>query len=138
MTIHLPEAAEIARQFHEAYERLAPDFGYRTREASAKSWADVPEQNKNLMIAVGAELRARWSMSPDPAPITAHFAGGPWDGKTVDVARIVAPVFGPGHEIGNHYWLDTKGASGAPTYHWDGTEWAEQTPTAETDEKECG
>lgn len=27
------QAAAIARAFHEAYERLAPEFGYRTREA---------------------------------------------------------------------------------------------------------
>jgi hypothetical protein len=41
----------IARAFHDAYERLAPDFGYRTREESAVPWEDVPEANKKLMIA---------------------------------------------------------------------------------------
>jgi hypothetical protein len=50
----LPE--EIARKFHEAYERLAPAFGYATREASRKPWADVPAQNRDLMIAVCAEI----------------------------------------------------------------------------------
>ncbi len=45
-------AEQIAQAFHEAYERLAPDFGYETREASAKPWAEVPEQNKSLMVAV--------------------------------------------------------------------------------------
>lgn len=50
------DAAALAQRFHEAYERLAPDFGYKTREASAKPWAEVPEQNKNLMIAVCAEI----------------------------------------------------------------------------------
>ena len=45
-------AEQIAQAFHEAYERLAPDFGYKTREASAKPWDDVPEQNRSLMIAV--------------------------------------------------------------------------------------
>ena len=49
-------AEQIAQAFHEAYERLAPEFGYRTREASAKPWADVPEQNKSLMIAVAQSL----------------------------------------------------------------------------------
>src|SRR6476620_5707632 len=44
------DAAEIlAEKFHETYERLAPDFGYRTREASAKPWTEVPEQNRKLM-----------------------------------------------------------------------------------------
>ncbi|WP_416476941.1 hypothetical protein [Streptomyces sp. LKA04] len=49
-------AESIARRFHEAYEQLAPDHGYETREASRKPWADVPDNNKNLMIAVVARL----------------------------------------------------------------------------------
>lgn len=49
---------DVARAFHEAYERLAPDFGYRTREASAKPWADVPEGNRALMIATVRAIRA--------------------------------------------------------------------------------
>lgn len=47
---------ELAQRFHEHYERLAPDFGYRTREASAKPWAGVPEPNRSLMIAVAAAV----------------------------------------------------------------------------------
>ncbi len=47
---------DIARKFHEAYERLAPSFGYETRKASAVPWEQVPEQNKNLMIAVCSEI----------------------------------------------------------------------------------
>jgi hypothetical protein len=50
------DAIGLARQFHETYERLAPSFGYETREASAKPWADVPDQNKQLMIAVCEEI----------------------------------------------------------------------------------
>ena len=53
------EAAALARQFHKIYERLAPDFGYKTREASAKPWDEVPEQNKQLMIAVCTEILHR-------------------------------------------------------------------------------
>jgi len=49
-------AEQIAQAFHEAYERLAPDFGYQTREASAKPWAEVPEQNRALMVAVVQSL----------------------------------------------------------------------------------
>lgn len=41
----------VAEMFHDAYERLAPDFGYETREASAKPWNEVPEQNRELMVA---------------------------------------------------------------------------------------
>lgn len=53
-----PIAEYIAQKFHEAYEELAPEFGYRTREASAKPWADVPDQNKKLMIATVEKLLA--------------------------------------------------------------------------------
>ncbi|KKM02993.1 hypothetical protein LCGC14_1778860 [marine sediment metagenome] len=45
------EPEHLAQAFHEAYEELAPQFGYKTREASAVPWADVPENNKALMIA---------------------------------------------------------------------------------------
>ncbi|MDP9350383.1 MAG: hypothetical protein M3P51_02405 [Chloroflexota bacterium] len=41
---------QLAKLFHETYERLAPKHGYQTREASAKPWEEVPEQNKALMI----------------------------------------------------------------------------------------
>jgi dephospho-CoA kinase len=42
----------LAKLFHENYERLAPSFGYATRQASAVAWDAVPEPNKSLMIAV--------------------------------------------------------------------------------------
>jgi hypothetical protein len=44
-------AEELARLFHDTYERLAPEFGYRTREDSAVPWEDVPAANKALMVA---------------------------------------------------------------------------------------
>jgi hypothetical protein len=49
-------AETVAQWFHEAYERLAPDFGYETRKDSAVPWADVPEPNRSLMIAVAAAV----------------------------------------------------------------------------------
>jgi hypothetical protein len=54
----------IARCFHETYEALAPSFGYETREASAKPWADVPDQNKGLMKSVVRTLIANGVISP--------------------------------------------------------------------------
>jgi hypothetical protein len=42
--------------FHEKYERLAPEFGYKTREESAVPWDEVPEQNRSLMVAVCTEI----------------------------------------------------------------------------------
>lgn len=52
-----PTSAEhAARRAHEAYERLAPTYGYRTREESAVPWRQVPVRNRRLMIAVQEEL----------------------------------------------------------------------------------
>lgn len=48
-----PEA--LARRFHETYERLAPDFG-QIREAPVVPWEQVPQVNRDLMVAVCAEL----------------------------------------------------------------------------------
>ncbi len=52
----MTEAEALARRFHEAYERLAPEFGYKTRDASAVPWEFVPDANRSLMIAVAAEI----------------------------------------------------------------------------------
>jgi hypothetical protein len=49
-------AEELARLFHETYERLAPVFGYKTRRESAVPWESVPEPNRNLMEAVATEI----------------------------------------------------------------------------------
>lgn len=52
-----PGAVEwLAQQFHEAYERLAPGYSYQTREASAKPWAEVPDNNRQLMMATVSDL----------------------------------------------------------------------------------
>lgn len=52
-------AEQVARAFHEAYERLAPDHGWETQERSRKDWDDVPEANRSLMVAVAADLLDR-------------------------------------------------------------------------------
>lgn len=44
-------AEELAKLFHETYERLAPEFGYKTRPESATGWDQVPDNNKRLMVA---------------------------------------------------------------------------------------
>ena len=46
--------AEVALLFHEAYERLAPSFGYQTREETREFDPDTP--NGQLMIAVVGEV----------------------------------------------------------------------------------
>lgn len=46
----------IAWHFHQAYEELAPKYGYETRQESRKAWEEVPENNRLLMIAVAQHL----------------------------------------------------------------------------------
>lgn len=53
------EPATLAQWFHEAYESLAPSFGYETREATAVPWSAVPEPNRSLMVAVAGEVLDR-------------------------------------------------------------------------------
>jgi hypothetical protein len=56
-------AAEgLAAAFHETYERLAPEHGYKTREASAVPWHQVPAANRSLMRAVAAEIIMRFDV----------------------------------------------------------------------------
>jgi hypothetical protein len=55
---------QLAQLFHETYERLAPDFGYRTRTESAKPWEDVPPYNKALMVATCAEILQQLDVHP--------------------------------------------------------------------------
>jgi hypothetical protein len=45
-------AEELARFFHEEYERLAPLFGWETQFISRKPYEEVPEANRLLMEAV--------------------------------------------------------------------------------------
>jgi hypothetical protein len=48
------DGLEIAKQFHEVYERRAPEFGYETRPETKAFDADSP--NGRLMIAVCQEI----------------------------------------------------------------------------------
>jgi hypothetical protein len=54
----------IAAAFHEAYERLAPRFGYETRVESAVPWEQVPEANRRLMREVVRDLLNRGVIAP--------------------------------------------------------------------------
>lgn len=54
----LDTAEEIAKTFHYTYEALAPLFRWETQTASRTSWEDLPDKNKNLMIATVASLLA--------------------------------------------------------------------------------
>jgi uncharacterized Zn finger protein (UPF0148 family) len=62
-------AEQLARKFHETYERLAPEHGYETRKESARPWSEVPAKNKALMVAVCAEILEDLGLAADlPRP----------------------------------------------------------------------
>lgn len=50
------QAEQLAKTFHCIYEELAPRYGYKTRDASAKPWKQVPAPNRKLMIATVQKL----------------------------------------------------------------------------------
>ncbi len=57
-------ALNLALHFHEAYERLAPTFGYETRD-DTKAF-DPRSKNGQLMIAVCDELLSRVETLHEP------------------------------------------------------------------------
>jgi hypothetical protein len=59
---------QLARMFHEEYERLAPEHGYETRRDSAVPWEDVPERNRRLMVATVAAVLERLGVQRTGAP----------------------------------------------------------------------
>jgi hypothetical protein len=65
---------QLAQLFHETYERLAPEHGYETRKASAVPWADVPANNKALMIAVAEHVLKRAEITLYARLVEQHMA----------------------------------------------------------------
>lgn len=56
-------ALDLARRFHEVYERLAPSFGYETRTETRVF--DSESKNGRLMVAVCAEIRSAQPSAPE-------------------------------------------------------------------------
>lgn len=58
----LEKAAELALLFHNTYEKLAPSFGYETRQ-DTKDF-DFKSNNGRLMVAVCSEV-IKWQQEQD-------------------------------------------------------------------------
>jgi hypothetical protein len=58
----LEEAAELALVFHNTYEKLAPSFGYETRQDTKEF--DFKSNNGRLMVAVCSEV-IKWQQEQD-------------------------------------------------------------------------
>lgn len=52
------DAEIIAREFHEQYEWTAPMYGWKTQQASAVGWDELPENQRRLMVHVVGNLLA--------------------------------------------------------------------------------
>lgn len=61
------DAEVVAQLFHETYESLAPQFGYETRLESAVPWVQLPEANRELMVATVTQVLARLRTPPEGA-----------------------------------------------------------------------
>ena len=48
----------LAKKFHDTYERLSVEYGWKTQEQCQVEFADLPEENRELMIAVVSEVCA--------------------------------------------------------------------------------
>lgn len=49
--INRPTPEQLAQLFHQFYEEEAPKHNYKTRATSRTTWDNVPDNNKNTMIA---------------------------------------------------------------------------------------
>lgn len=63
-------AEQVAKLFHETYERLAPAFGYSTRKSSRVEWEQVPQKNRALMVAVSQSVLNTLQDKESPATDT--------------------------------------------------------------------
>lgn len=79
---------DVARAFHEAYESLAPSFGYKTRDASAVPWEDVPENNKALMVATIRNVLIERRLAIKGGPADGEFERGRQSGIREAMDRL--------------------------------------------------
>jgi len=77
------EYEALAKAFHDAYETLAPQYGYDTRPESRVAWEDLPENHRALM-----------AMTVETALTGYHCAG--CDGHDVDLAPPRGARWEPG------------------------------------------
>ena len=80
-------AEDLARRFHETYEALAPSFNYKTRDASAVPWKEVPEANRSLMIAVCRVIIGKLPRNADAQ--TVEMQSRIWQYKTGVILSLV-------------------------------------------------
>ena len=53
----------IARRFHELYEELAPLYGWETQPKSRVEWADLPSEQRGLMLETVRRVMKEFALS---------------------------------------------------------------------------
>lgn len=90
----------LASRFHEAYERLAPSFGYETRTESAKPWGQVPENNRRLMCACAGEVVGPFVTALDNLLAQIEEDLGPTPPSDLPLARVALEARELLHDLG--------------------------------------
>ena len=94
-------ALELARFFHDTYERLAPDFGYEARQDTREF--SPSSKNGQLMVAVCSEVLTRlgaWSAAVQPEAVLAFC--GPFPEQSEDertLRRLLALAYAGSGEL---------------------------------------
>lgn len=78
----------IAAAFHDSYERLAPAFGYDTREASKLPWPQLNLQMRGLMCEVIRDLIGKGFIEPGPAATPPFQEDDRMPGEPVDAYSL--------------------------------------------------
>lgn len=63
------EVRNLAIDFHDTYERIAAGEGWNTNPDCRVEFDELPLQNKATMLAVAAEIYARWRVPLAGAPV---------------------------------------------------------------------
>lgn len=99
-----------ARCFHRAYEDLAPEHGYKTRDDSAVPFDKVPEPNRSLMVrTAGGVLRSLMDKGWQP-PAPERFVCS--DGVTREPTGAVRPP-----QVGEWYLAGNGHPLQAASFH---------------------
>jgi hypothetical protein len=82
MVIDMLIEENIAKLFHDTYEELAPYFGYKTRQESAVPWDDVPEENKQLMVATVKAVLTKANLNTEIMELLEELTNAVQEGTT--------------------------------------------------------
>ena len=59
-----PDTEYLARWLHHIYEQKAGDNGWDTQDGTSVDFSDLPEENRETMLAVAGELLDTYDMTP--------------------------------------------------------------------------